>query len=203
MQRTSSIVVSVSRLKGRTAFLLLIGAFILGMLYGVLLLRQDAQMLEQMQFLIGQLLSGGTLLESFFHSSASALFYLFSPYLLGYSAIGQPLILLIPFFKGLGLGAFLGSLYAGHGIAGIGYSVLIVIPASVILLFSLLIGCREAMRLSNMIFSNFFAKTPSALGIETVKLYNIKFLILFGIAILSAAVSSICLLLFSGLFSFG
>lgn len=202
MQRTSSVVVSVSRMKGKTIFLVLIGAFILGLLYGVLVLQQNAAMLESLRLLTGELSKGQSLLEHFFSACTSALFFLFLPYLLGYSAIGQPVAVFLPFFKGLGLGAFLGSLYASHGLAGMGYAALIVIPAALVLLFALLIACRESIKLSNLIFFNFFGKSATALNIEILRLYHIKFLILFGLALCSAVISAICMWLFSRLFAF-
>lgn len=61
---------------------------------------------------------------------------------LSFSLIGYPLIIWIPFLKGLGLGVVIGYLYSGYGFSGFGYSVLTLLPGAVASTYALIISCN-------------------------------------------------------------
>lgn len=187
-------------------FTLLILMFVIGMTYGVLLISGDSGLLESLRLFTGSYTvaqRGQSLLQSFLGAFCSGFFFLLVPYLLGYSSIGQPAALLVPLFKGLGLGAFLGNLYRSYGFQGLFYSLLIVIPYTLAGLLAIFIGCRESIRLSNLFFCGFLAKreTVPVTG-NVIRLYNIKFLVLVVIVAASAIIYTVCVLLFARLFQF-
>lgn len=201
MTRTSSII-APKRKSNRPKLILciLLGLFVLGMLYGILLIRKNGVDVESGGLLVGFYPKSEGILKKFLSETASTISFLFLPYLLGYWAVGHPLIFLLPFFRGLGIGTYLGALYAIYGWSGMGYSLLIVIPAAMLQLFALLIGCREAIRLASLSFMGFAGKSSGAPGQETLRLYNAKFLFLFGIGMLSVLISVLSYWMFSGLF---
>ena len=202
---TSVVAGSFSGLKQNLVFVFLTALFILGMIYGVLLISAEGRTLEALRLFTGEYTDGlreKTLLQSFGDSFGSVFLFVLIPYLLGYSAIGQPAALLLPFFKGLGLGAFLGSLYQEYGFQGLGYSALIIVPYTLPALLGLFVACRESIRLSNLFFSGFSSKEPGSVTRSVIKLYNIKFLVLCVIVLISAVIHTVCVLVFAGLFRF-
>lgn len=193
-----------TRIKKKIPFLALIVLFFLGMVYGVLLF-QSGSISVWLQFFVGEYTAGlahQSVVQSFTTAFGSAFLFLLTSYLLGYSAVGIPFVLLIPFFKGLGLGGLMAYLYWGQGFRGFGYCVLILLPYTVVALIAIIIGCRESIRLSAALFSSFLPNRGHPLGADAMKLYHIKFLVLSGFAIVSALLHTICVLLFSGMFQF-
>lgn len=196
---------ALAQYKKRISLLILLLCFIVGMMYGVLLLRSQTDVYSHLRFWTTeytQSLQDQSLLQNFFSSFSSMFLFLLAAYLLGFSSIGQPCILLIPLFRGLGLGAFMGYLYVEQGMAGIGYSILILLPYSLITLAAILIGCREALRLSTALFRNVLLGTGAPIGIGVLKLYHIKFLILCLFVLTAAVLNTICVFLFARFFSF-
>lgn len=200
------------RSKGQLIFLLILISFAVGMLYGVLLIVRGGDLPEALHRLAGGYVLAQreqSLLESFRQCMGTAMLFLLIPYLLGYSAIGQPAAAAPPFFKGLGLGAFLGSLYQLCGWEALGYTALVVVPSAALELLAMFLGCRESIRLSNLFFSGFCPDRsgqsrpcgPVTGGI--VRLYNLKFLILCLMAAAAAGVYAVCVWLFAGFFQLG
>ncbi len=69
-------------------------------------------------------------------------------YFCGFFALSQPVILFIPIFRGLGIGACMGYLYAQYGGKGILYSAFVVFPGAVVGMVAMLYACREAWKYS-------------------------------------------------------
>lgn len=212
MQRTSPgeavrrpMLLDRSDIRKKAPFFLLLGLFLFGMIYGVLLIRGGDGVSGQLDFLVSEYtleLQNQGLLRSFVSSFGSVFSFVLTAYLLGFCAIGLPLILVIPFFKGLGLGAFMGYLYVTQGFQGVGYCLLILLPYTLIALLTIAIGCREAMRLSGALFRGALLGNGPPIGPGALKLYHIKFLILCLFMLGSALVHTVCILLFARLFQF-
>ncbi len=186
-------------------FVALIVLFIIGMVYGTLLVKSKSyNIIEMLSIITSEYVSVNAtqaIISTFINSFLSVFIFILVPYLLGYSAIGQLATMLIPLFKGLGLGSAMAQLYTSYGLKGIGYSALIIIPQTVISLFAIIIACRESIKLSNLFLLTFASKQGRDINLSTIKLYNIKFLILCLIALVSSLVSAVSILLFSGLFN--
>lgn len=196
---------ALTQYKKQISLFTLLLFFVLGMMYGVLLLRSQTDVYTYLQFWTGeytQSLQERSLLQNFWAAFSSIFLFLFAAYLLGFSSIGQPCILLIPLFRGLGLGSFMGYLYVEKGIAGIGYSILILLPYSLLALVTIVIGCREALRLSASLFRSALLGTGTPIGISALKLYHIKFLILCLFLLTAAVLNTICVFLFARFFPF-
>lgn len=199
---------SISKHSYRTSYPLIVLAamFLIGMIYGVLLLSFDSKAMSgTISLITGEYtskLKGQGVFESFVSAFWSAFIFVLIPYLLGYSAIFQPIILLVAWFKGLGLGFFMANLYLSYGFSGVGFCALVIMPATIIGLFCMIVSSREALKLSNMFFFSFAGKSREAVTLKAIKLYNVKFLVLTGICLGAAGLNVVCVLLFSGLFSF-
>lgn len=130
-----------------------------------------------------------------FLSSSGFLLLIF---ILGFSAVTQPIEILIPFFKGLGLGASLAQIYADSGVKGFLIILLLIVPCAIINSFGIIIAVREAIRFSN-IFTSKAISSENGGGMKSItKLYCIKFLVIEVIMMIGAAVDCICSFMFAG-----
>lgn len=128
---------------------------------------------------------GETLVSSF----SGSFVLLLICFLLGFSAIAQPVELLVPVFQGLGAGVSVAGMYGNFGFAGIGISAVLVVPGAVISAFAIIIAAREAVNLSSSVCSSVWGKESSCNSID-LKLYFTKFVILCVILVAASLVES-------------
>lgn len=200
MIRTSFSNKNLDYVKKNYIFMALVALFIMGMIYGSLIVKtQSTQIFEYLSmFTDGYIGERQPFFQTMISSFLSTFLFVLLPYLLGYSAISQVVTIFIPLFKGLGLGLAMGYLYNTAGLSGVGYCFLIIIPQTIIAMFATFIGCRESVKLSNLFLSSI--KKSDAISSEIIKLYNIKFFVLMIIAGISGFVHAICVLFFSNIF---
>lgn len=203
MIRSSTITAWIPKLHGQGISLLLLFSLTTGLLYGTILVRQDSTFsMDLLNFAAGQAgLSESTAwISAFFQSFLSLFLFLTIPYLCGFCAIGQVGACLTLFFKGLGLGAVLSGFYVQYQWQGIGYCAIAVIPPAVCAVFTLFLACRESIRLANRIFSLILHTTENGVGMQMIRLYHIKFLVIAVMAIGSSLFGAIFSVWFKGLF---
>ena len=140
-----------------------------------------------------------TFLQSLINSFSTSASLLLICFFLGFSAISQPVEITIPIFRGLGLGASIAYIYITYGIKGFLISLLLIIPNAVISSISIIIAVRESIKMSNMF--TFFAISNSCENNmkSCIKLYLLKFLILFVIIGLSSVIDSLLAFIFAGM----
>ncbi|MBR6408113.1 MAG: stage II sporulation protein M [Clostridia bacterium] len=143
-----------------------------------------------------------TIPQTFFSSFASLSPYILAVFLLGFCALGTPLVPAAAALRGIGLGAMLGHMYSVHGMKGMIFSLLIIIPPAIISLSALLLSCREAMHFSSRMFSCFLSNSSRPEKIPDMKRYCLKFIIFFFMIVAASLVDCLFTLLFSGLISF-
>lgn len=131
-------------------------------------------------------------------SFTSSTIFLGSAFVLGFSAIAQPVELMIPLIKGLGLGVTIAQVYTQSGKGGMLTCLLIILPCTVISMYALLMVVREAIGLSNILMSDALSIKQSDGLLPTVKLYAAKFLVLEAVVAVSAAVDCVCTVVFAG-----
>lgn len=178
-------------------------AFLLSMLYGSFLIsRIDSQAVELLGFLTKEYVSTRmeqSLLETFLSSAFSSFSYLAVLFLLGFFAIGQPLIFLVPVFRGFGLGITMGYLYSHYGFRATGYCAVLIVPAAFFIALILINAAKDSLKMANlfllpMVKENHPVSTP-----EASKIYLLKYCI-YGLMMLGACVLDALLnFLFSGL----
>lgn len=111
------------------------------------------------------------------NSFAGTFFLVLVCFFLGFGSIFQPVELIIPLFKGLGLGVSLADMYYSLGFNGLLLSIILIIPNAVISSFALIIACRESVRMSNSIRKILFGKSLDYNKID-FRLYITKFVII-------------------------
>ena len=126
------------------------------------------------------------------------LLFLIAAYLLGLCAGGLPLLLMLPVLRGLGIGVTSGWLYITYGPTGVGYSLLVLYPATVVSILIMLTGCKESMLMSSdmlLMLNGKLERVESSL-----RLYTTRYFVLALTSILAAALDAACFSVFSGVF---
>ncbi len=121
-------------------------------------------------------------------------------YFIGLCAIGIPLIILIPFSTGAFLGIVSGYIYETYTLKGLGYCGIIIFPAAVLIVASILFSCKESMLMSkNML--NLLSQRHND-KYEDFRKYSTKFLIYIIISCFGSFLEAILSHLFIRLFAF-
>jgi len=124
--------------------------------------------------------------------------FMLAAFLLGLCAAGLPFLLLLPVLRGLGVGVVSGWLYMTCGLPGVGYSVLVLYPAAVVSVLTMLAYCKESMLMSGdmlLILNNKQDRMESSL-----RLYVTRYLVLMLVSVLAAALDALCFAAFAGIF---
>ena len=135
--------------------------------------------------------------STFLHSFVAVLPFFGVSFLLGLCAAGVFLIPLIPFFRGLGLGATMGYLYTTHGWQGVAFCALLIIPPALLSSVALISACREALRFSISLCGQMLPHGKSQRMWPAFRRYLLRFLMLLFLLCVAAAVD----MLFSASFS--
>lgn len=142
---------------------------------------------------------GQGITEIFINSfSVNGLFSVLGVFL-GFSLIGYPILIWLPFLKGLGLGAFCGYLYSAFALSGIGYSVAIIYPGAIVSAFALVLSCNDACDYSK----NAFLKSICGKGQfekDETKIFVIRQLIFITVTAASSFIDALVSIGFSRFF---
>ena len=116
--------------------------------------------------------------------------------LFGVCIVGEPFLWLLPFAKGHGIGVISGYLYQTFTLQGLTYFSAFVLPSSVIASAALLMGCKESI-LTARDLTRALLKGESHSGTEMLKLYILRYAVLFGSLLFGAALSAATNFLFA------
>lgn len=193
-----------SHFSERSSFLIfLMGIMLLGVFVGSLAFcSMDKSTLSGLSFVTQgfiQTRKEQGMLEILLSSLLSSSGMLLIIFLLGFSAVSQPIELMIPFFRGLGLGASIAQIYTVSSTRGFVIVFLLILPYAIITSFAIIIAVREAIKLSNILISNVISSTSNDNMKAIARLYFIKLLVLEAIIAFGAIVDCICSMLFSGI----
>lgn len=121
-------------------------------------------------------------------------------FLLGFSACGAPLSLIIPLFFGAGTGLTFAYHYA-TGFHGVLYTALLLLPHTLCVVATLLIACAESIRLSARLARQLLPHTTLGGGLwQELKLYLARFLLCCGLLFAAAALDTVLRMLFMSYF---
>ncbi len=129
-----------------------------------------------------------------FYSSTIQLSIIF---LLGFCCISQPITLLFPFVKGLGLGVTLSQIYASIGYKGFFVILFLIVPFCMVTVFSLALAIQESFRMANTLAKMTFTNAISSGAKNETVIYIKKFLMLEAIMIFASLVDAIFTFVFS------
>lgn len=129
-------------------------------------------------------------------SLCSSTVFLGCAFLMGFSAIAQPVEILIPLIRGLGLGVSVAQIYSENGKIGILTCAVLILPCSLISMYALVVGVRESVGLSNIFMTNALSSGQTNGLLDAIKLYSTKFLVLEALIAVSAVVDCVCTVAF-------
>lgn len=198
---------TLKALTANTKLFVLVIVFAGGMLAGALILSRggSSEIVDRLVYLADsyrKLRTEQSIAENFCNSLLGGVAFILISAFLGFSAIGNPITAVLPFFKGLGLGFFAGYMYSQFALKGLGYCVLIVFPAEIVANLALIMSCKESGILSRQLYEAGLAG-KGALCAEDTKLFLTRQLILCGIAVLSSLIGAVLCRVFGSFFVFG
>ena len=181
----------------------LLGSFLVAMLYGSVLIAQaDDALKEKLLFLTQEYLSTRgeqSVLTTFLSSSSTSAVYLVSAFFLGFFAFGQPICVFMVLFRGFGLGLSMGQIYLNYQAQGFLYCLVLIVPAAVLFILILVSALKDSIQSSNLFLAIFFPKLGAVATPAALKVYGIRYLIYLVLTILTAAIDSGMNFLFSGI----
>lgn len=136
--------------------------------------------------------------DNFFRSLSADAVLLFAVFLLGFCSVAAPVFLLVPFFKGLGVGAAACALYlsASSFLEGVrlflGFSVTAGVSA-----FVLILASRSALKFSVGAFSHLRGQCEAFDLVSEGKKFGLKFLLFAVIIIINAVLDTLLSVLLS------
>lgn len=186
--------------------ILLTALFTAGMAFGAVLVKSSAnhEWLEKLLNLLQEysiMRSSQSLFSTMCNSLFANLLFLAVAFIAGLCAMGLPFLALLPFVRGLGMGAVFGYLYSAKALAGVGYCLLILLPGAILSTATLLIGCREGITMSFDVFSVINGKKTLD-GYHNFRLYCIRFGILLALLACASLADALFAKAFSGFFHF-
>lgn len=131
-----------------------------------------------------------TFLQNFLSTLGTESVYMGIALIFGVCVAGEPVLWLLPLIKGLGLGMISGYLYQAHAVEGLIYFSAVILFPSVIASASELFACKESILMSRDI-NRILLKKQNADGVEMFKLYLMRYAVLYGTILFSAAVSAV------------
>ena len=124
--------------------------------------------------------------ENFCSSLFSTSVFLLVAFFIGYFALGKPIALFIPMFKGLGLGISMADIFMQNGLKGYLICLALILPNALISSFAIVLASRESARNSSKIFSFVCGKSKEDEGGIHSGAYIIKFTVFFGLSLIGA-----------------
>lgn len=175
--------------------------FIIGMIYGAMLIglnRDEAinQLGSMMQKFINKRIEQSIFI-TFASSFFSSMILIVILFLTGFISIGQPIAFFIPMFQGMGIGLSTAYLYSSKGMSGIIFCLVLIVPATAISTLTLLLGSKESIRFSNKILKTLFPQKFEQNMQGELKLYLKRFSALAIFQLVSACVDTMCTFLFA------
>lgn len=188
--RMYSPVLPVSALIRNWKLILVFCMFAVGLIAGALLMKGEYTGLDDLadnlfeSYYMGRQQSG--FLSILWLSFLSGFPFFVTAFIAGVSAVGTPVAVLTPLIRGLGYGIITGFLYGDHGLKGVGFCALLIVPQALISTVALLLACREALGFSIVFFTMLTPKSRPYQMFGDFKLYCARFGVLLIILLLSA-----------------
>lgn len=158
--------------------------------------RTDIPLLHQ-YFL--PLYNGDTVISVFRSSFISLSAYITAAFLLGTSAIGQPVGVLMLLYRGFGIGMSSAVMYINRGAAAFPAVALLILPEAAASAAVSVLAVRELIRSSNSLLYHLLNGGERSEENRGLKMYCLKFAVLLILSIVISAADSFLNYLFSGL----
>ncbi len=197
---------TVQNMLGSWQLLLLLAILTCGMVFGAALLKHSQgaaaekilELLEQYRLLR----ETQSLLETFCNAMLLTLLLTGLAYMGGLCAVGLPVLVCLPFLKGLATGVISGYFYSTFALKGLGYSLLLICPGAFLSSLGLLLCCNESMKQTKAMY-HLVSDTSELQREGGLRLYNLRFAVLLLLGIAAAALDAVLNRSFVQFFDFG
>jgi len=183
------------------------GLFVAGMILGVMLLRGAGHdTLGLLERLVSGFIAGRTeagLYENFISAFGSSILFVGAVFVAGFCAIAQPVILAVPFVRGLGFGFSAASLYLRYGAQATGMVGVLMLPGMLLSTLAILICCRQALRLSGSFFATMRPDADKTAQPLCLRTHCTVHAFALGLCALSALIEAALYLAFANSFVLG
>ncbi len=191
-------------LENSRVFVLLL-LFAGGITVGAISLRKDSQLIAQIQSIVSSFAlqrseQGGV--QIFLSSMMTNVIFVLSAVLFSFSIIGYPFILMLPFARGLAVGAVGGYLYTAYRFTGLGYCILMIYPGAILSVAMLLLVFNECCEYSKNVYSKSILGRGQFEKNET-RYFLVRILIFTAISASGALADAAGATLFSRFFNLG
>lgn len=144
-----------------------------------------------------KLSSSQSVLDVFIRSVSWTSFLLIILFIAGLCSISQPVELMVLLWRGTAIGISVSYMYSIYELKGVLISALMILPHAVITSVILVFAAREALRSSNLYILHLSGKFPDTEENYRMRLYFIRFAVLFAAALVSSVIDSALTYLFT------
>lgn len=142
---------------------------------------------------------GGTYLEVFINCLKIDIFFFLIMFFIGTSLVGLPLTIIPLIIRSAFIGYLSSYIYCEYDLKGILFSLVLLYPLFVITTTSLIYSANESIYMSKYIFNTVTNKNTA--DNISIRLYIIRYAILFGINIVCIAVNSLFIVMLASKFN--
>lgn len=185
--------------RGRGSLLLLTGVFLLGVCIGTAVLASGGSSFpaDRLDAALEDYVSARTNFgTTFMNTFLSGMLFVTACFLLGTSIISQPLLVLVPFLKGVGHGAVMALLYSRGDGGGVLISLVVILPAAAVTSLAVILAAREAIGMSCRLLATALGGSGCA---ESIKIYLARFLVLTLMTAAAAGIDGAAAILLTAL----
>ena len=175
-----------------------------GIVAGSLVVKKDVGLIAETEELLmdyAMKKAGQGVFQNFKCSFLTNIVFISVTVFSAFSLIGYPLILIVPFFKGLGMGLVSGYLYSAYKFMGLGYTLLMIYPGAIFSVIGLLIICNDCCEYSKNAYNKAILGRGHFEKNET-KYFMLRQLVFITLSVIGAIIDGLCTELFSGFFNF-
>lgn len=176
--------------------------FAIGIVAGAIVIGGDSELILKIKNLTDsfvQMKSQQGIAENFCNSVSVSVLFMIINVFFGFSLVGYPFLIWLPFLRGMGIGVVTGYFYSVYKALGLGYCVLIIYPGAIVSTLAFILACNDSCEYSK----NAFQKAIKGRGQfekDETKVYFIRQIIFMGICAASSVIDAIFSASFSGFF---
>ena len=183
-----------------------IATFIFGIIFGAVSFSKiDASAFELLDLLFMTNMEESLKLsafEIFCASFASNFLFVFSAFLLSFTAWGILCLPILCAVKGYGIGISSAFLFSQYSFSGIGFFILVILPGTVLFLFAFLLALRESFSHSLIVLKMYFPSFSDVLLLRHLKPFFFRYFLVAVFTVVSALFDMMLWVLFANLFKF-
>lgn len=188
-------------LKNHPKLILLTAVLICGLFLGAVAVRNpNEQLAEALRTVLENEIrtgAGQPIWKKFLSSLGTETLYMLVALVAGLCVAGEPLLWALPLVKGMGVGLIAAYLYKTYTINGMLYFSAVFLLPSVIATASFLFCCNESILMTRDLNRILLKNEHTGMGGEMLRLYFLRYTVLFASLVFSAALGAVLAAFFS------